>query len=104
MLKREAVITNAKLHALTHAHILGERNLQILKSELRQGEPEFDRLKQDLEALKNKPLGWEGTFRTAAEPERQRVQRTDTAIEQQLEVRTAFREHGALLQAHWVVP
>ena len=36
MLKREAVITNAKLHALTHAHILGERNLQILKSELRQ--------------------------------------------------------------------
>lgn len=63
-----------------------------------QGEPEFDRLKRELEDVKNQPRGLEGTFRTAAEMERHRAQVADAAIEEQLEVQTAFREHGARLQ------
>jgi phage shock protein A len=63
-----------------------------------QGEPEFDRLKRELEEVKNQPRGLEGTFRTAAEMERHRAQLADQAIEEQLEVQTAFREHGSRLQ------
>lgn len=48
--------------------------------------------------MKNQPRGLEGTFRTAAEMERHRAQLADAAIEEQLEVQTAFREHGARLQ------
>lgn len=66
---------------------------------LTQGEPEFERLKRELEEVKNAPRGLEGTFRTAAEMERHRAQLADAAIEEQLEVQTAFREHGARLQA-----
>ena len=51
-----------------------------------QGEPEFDRLKRELEEVKNAPRGLEGVFRTAAEMERQRAQLADAAIEEQLEV------------------
>lgn len=36
MLKREVLLTKAKLHALTHEHILRERKLRTLKSQLRQ--------------------------------------------------------------------
>lgn len=64
-----------------------------------QGEPEFERLKRELEEVKNAPRGLEGTFRTAAEMERHRAQLADAAIEEQLEVQTAFREHGARLQS-----
>ena len=39
-----------------------------------QGEPEFERLKRELEEVKNAPRGLEGTFRTAAEMERHRAQ------------------------------
>lgn len=63
-----------------------------------QGEPEFERLKRELEDVKNAPRGLEGTFRTAAEMERHRAQLADAAIEEQLEVQTQFREHGARLQ------
>ena len=63
-----------------------------------QGEPEFERLKRELEEVKNQPRGLEGTFRSAAEMERHRAQMADAAIEEQLEVQTAFREHGARLQ------
>ena len=63
-----------------------------------QGEPEFERLKMQLEEVKAQPRGLEGTFRTAAEMERHRAQLADAAIEEQLEVQTAFREHGARLQ------
>ena len=52
--------------------------------------------------MKNQPRGLEGTFRTAAEMERQRAQLADAAIEEQLEVQTAFREHGARLQVHTI--
>ena len=48
--------------------------------------------------MKNAPRGLEGTFRTAAEMERHRAQLADAAIEEQLEVQTTFREHGARLQ------
>jgi hypothetical protein len=40
----------------------------------KQGEPEFERLKRELEEVKNAPRGLEGTFRTAAEMERHRAQ------------------------------
>lgn len=63
-----------------------------------QGEPHFDQLKRDLEDVKNQPRSQEGTFRTAAERERRRAQLADAAIEEQLEVQTAFREQGARLQ------
>lgn len=56
-----------------------------------QGEPEFERLKRELEEVKNAPRGLEGTFRSAAEMERHRAQMADAAIEEQLEVQTAFR-------------
>lgn len=56
-----------------------------------QGEPEFERLKRELEDVKNAPRGLEGTFRSAAEMERHRAQMADAAIEEQLEVQTAFR-------------
>jgi hypothetical protein len=63
-----------------------------------QGEPKFERLKRELEEVKNAPRGLEGTFRSTAEMERHRAQMADAAIEEQLEVQTAFREHGAKLQ------
>jgi len=66
---------------------------------LLQGEPELDRLKRELEELKHAPRGLEGTFRSAAEMERHRHQLADAAIEEQLEVQTAFREQGAKLQS-----
>lgn len=49
--------------------------------------------------MKNAPRGLEGTFRSTAEMERHRAQMADAAIEEQLEVQTAFREHGAKLQS-----
>lgn len=64
-----------------------------------QGEPEFERLKRELEEVKNQPRGLDGTFRSAAEMERHRAQMADAAIEEQLEVQTAFREQGARLQS-----
>lgn len=66
-----------------------------------QGEPELDRLKREVEVLKHAPRSLEntGTFRTAAEMERHKHQMADAAIEEQLEVQTAFREQGAKLQS-----
>ena len=71
---------------------------------LRQGEPEFERLKRELEEVKNAPRGLEGTFRTAAEMERHRAQLADAAIEEQIEVRalpldkiTAAGEGGSIV-------
>ena len=61
-----------------------------------QGEPEFERLKRELEEVKNAPRGLEGTFRSAAEMERHRAQMADAAIEEQLEVQTAFRFYSFL--------
>ena len=74
MLHREVLLTKAKLHALNYEQAVAERKLRTLKSQLRQGEPEFERLKRELEEVKNAPRGLEGTFRTAAEMERHRAQ------------------------------
>lgn len=51
--------------------------------------------------MKHAPRSLEntGTFRTAAEMERHKHQMADAAIEEQLEVQTAFREQGAKLQS-----
>jgi hypothetical protein len=64
-----------------------------------QGEPEFDRLKRELEEVKHAHRGLEGTYRSVSEMERHRAKMADEAIEEQLEVQTAFREQGARLQA-----
>lgn len=55
-----------------------------------QGEPEFERLKRELDEVKHAPRGMDGAYRSAAEMDRHR---------HQLEVQTAFREQGARLQA-----
>ncbi len=36
LLRREALLTKAKLHALSYEHIMGERSLRTLKAQLRQ--------------------------------------------------------------------
>ncbi|GLC41576.1 hypothetical protein PLESTM_001216400 [Pleodorina starrii] len=90
MLRREALLTRAKLHYLVFEHLTQEKELRILKQALRQGEPEFERLKRELDEVKHQPRGMEGAYRSAAEMERHR---------HQLEVQTAFREQGARLQA-----
>ena len=64
-----------------------------------QGEPEFERLKRELDEVKHAHRGLDGTYRSAAEMERHRAQLADAAIEEQLEVQTAFREQGARLQS-----
>lgn len=69
-----------------------------LNEDALQGEPEFERLRRELDDVKNTPRGLEGTFRTAAEKERHRAQLADSLLEEQLEVQSAFREQGARLQ------
>ena len=39
MLKRELLLTRAKLHALTYEHIMGERKMRTYKSQLKQARP-----------------------------------------------------------------
>jgi hypothetical protein len=51
-----------------------------------------------LDEVKHAHRGLDGTYRSAAEMERHRAQLADAAIEEQLEVQTAFREQGARLQ------
>jgi len=36
MLRRELLLTRAKLHALTYEHIMGERKMRAFKSQLKQ--------------------------------------------------------------------
>mmetsp|Transcript_9701 Transcript_9701/g.26290 ORF Transcript_9701/g.26290 Transcript_9701/m.26290 type:complete len:665 (+) Transcript_9701:145-2139(+) len=98
MLRREILLTKAKLHYLVFEHLQQERTLRTYKSQLKQGEPEFDRLKRELEEVKQNHRGLDGTYRSQAEMERHRAQLADQAIEEQLEVQTAFREQGAMLQ------
>ena len=39
MLRRELLLTRAKLHALTYEHIMGERKMRTYKSQLKQARP-----------------------------------------------------------------
>lgn len=48
--------------------------------------------------MKHSHRGLDGTYRSQSEMERHRHQLADAAIEEQLEVQTAFREQGAMLQ------
>jgi hypothetical protein len=99
MLRREVLLTSAKLHFLAMEQLQADRALRSHKAQLRRGEPEFERLKRELEELKSgAPRGLEGTYRTAAEMERHRSQLADAAIEEQIEVQAAFRETGSRLQ------
>ncbi|GAX74273.1 hypothetical protein CEUSTIGMA_g1722.t1 [Chlamydomonas eustigma] len=98
MLRREALLTKAKLHCLVFEHMQQDKSVRTLKSQLKQGEPEFERLKRELDEVKNAHRGLDGTYRSAAEMERHRAQLADAAIGEQLEVQTAFREQGARLQ------
>ncbi|KAG1660965.1 hypothetical protein FOA52_005590 [Chlamydomonas sp. UWO 241] len=99
MLRREVLLTKAKLHHLVFLHLQQDATVRTLKAQLRQGEPEFERLKRELDEVKHAHRGLDGTYRSAAEMERHRAQLADAAIEEQLEVQTAFRELGARLQA-----
>lgn len=64
-----------------------------------QGEPEFERLKRELDEVKlAHQRSLDGVFRSTAEMDRHRAQLADAAIEEQLEVQTAFREQGVRLQ------
>ncbi|KAL6765006.1 hypothetical protein V8C86DRAFT_2467238 [Haematococcus lacustris] len=99
MLRRESLLTKAKLHVLLWEHINQDKQLRTWKLQLKQGEPEFERLKRELDEVKHSHRGLDGTYRSQAEMDRHRAQLADAAIEEQLEVQTAFREQGALLQA-----
>ncbi|GFH31812.1 USP domain-containing protein, partial [Haematococcus lacustris] len=96
---RESLLTKAKLHVLLWEHINQDKQLRTWKLQLKQGEPEFERLKRELDEVKHSHRGLDGTYRSQAEMDRHRAQLADAAIEEQLEVQTAFREQGALLQA-----
>ncbi|UPR04627.1 hypothetical protein HOP50_17g79710 [Chloropicon primus] len=105
MLKREGLLTEAKLYSLAHEHENCEKRLRNVRAQLRQTEPEFERLKNELEELKANPRGTisganpgEGSYRNQAEMERHRAQLQDAAIEEQIEVQSAFREQGVHLK------
>lgn len=99
VLKREALLTAAKLHFLSYEHQAAQRNLRSLTAQLRQGEPQFERLKRELDEVKAAPSrSLEGTYRTTAEMERARKQLADAAIEEQIHVQAALRQTGTRLQ------
>lgn len=57
MLKRESLLTKSKLHWLTFEHMQLDKLVRSLKTQLKQGEPEFERLKRELEELKHAQRG-----------------------------------------------
>ena len=63
-----------------------------------QGEHRSERLRRDLEDVKNQPSGLGATVHTAAEEVRHRAQLADDASEEQLKVQTAFEKHGKEMQ------
>lgn len=99
MLKREALLTSAKLHGLKLEQAASKRELRSLQAQLRAGEPQFERLKRELDELKAVPSrSLDGTYRNTAEMERHRAQLADAAIEEQISVQAAFRKIGSRLQ------
>lgn len=82
-----------------HRYFSCSKRLTALSLYLPQGEPEYERLKRELDDVKRAPRGLDSAYRSAAEMERHRAQLADAAIEEQLEVQTAMREAGAKLQA-----
>jgi hypothetical protein len=106
MLKREKLLTDSKLYALRFEQESCEKKLTGIKAQLRQAEPEFERIKRELAEMKSNPKvangangsGGDGTYRSQAEMERHRAQLQDAAIEEQLEVQTGYREQGMQLK------
>lgn len=64
-----------------------------------QGEPEFERLKKEMDDLKQTHRKMDGPFRTTHEMERHQTQAQDAQVEEQIQVQTQFREHSAKLQS-----
>ena len=99
MLKREALLTTAKIHSLKLEQATAKRELRSYQAQLRAGEPQFERLKREMEELKSAPSRpVDGTFRNAADMERHRAQLADAAIQDQMAVQAAYRKTGGRLQ------
>ena len=99
MLKREALLTLAKFHGLKLEQAASKREVRSYQAQLRAGEPQFERLKRELDELKTAPSrSLDGTYRNTAEMERHRAQLADAAIEEQIAVQAAFRKIGSRLQ------
>ena len=100
MLKREVLLTAAKLHFLALEQLFVQRKAHSLKEQLQQGEPRFERLKRELEELKSSSNGRssEGVHRHALESERQRMHMADATLEEQIKVQSALREKSVELQ------
>ena len=93
-LEREKVLTKAKLFSMKMEHQAQQRRLRSVHSQIRQLEPEHERLKAELEVLKSggRGNGDEVSFRTGAEAERHRTLAAEASIEQQMEVQAAMRK------------
>lgn len=99
VLKRETLLTSAKLHFLEFEHLQAQRTVRSLTAQLRQGEPQFERLHRELDELKaTASRSLDGSSRSATDVERARKQRGDAAIEDQIHAQTEFRQTGARLQ------
>jgi len=99
LLNREALLTAAKLHALKLEQISAKRELRSYQAELRAGEPQFERLRKELDEIKSAPSrSLDGTYRNTSEMERHRSQLADAAIEEQITAQAEFRKIGARLQ------
>jgi hypothetical protein len=70
MLRREALLTRAKLHHIEFEQLQFDRLVRTLKVQLKQGEPEFERLKREVEEVRAGGGGEEGERESACERER----------------------------------
>jgi Ubiquitin carboxyl-terminal hydrolase len=99
LLKREALLTAAKLHGLKLEQATAKRELRSYQAQLRAGEPRFERLRRDLDEMKTAPSrSLDGTYRNTSEMERHRSQLADAAIEEQITAQAEFRKIGSRLQ------
>ncbi|KAG7673994.1 hypothetical protein Ndes2526B_g02526 [Nannochloris sp. 'desiccata'] len=99
LLKREALLTAAKLHGLKLEQVTAKRELRSYQAQLRAGEPRFDRLRRELDEIKSAPSrSLDGTYRNTSEMERHRSQLADAAIEEQITAQAEFRKIGSRLQ------
>ena len=98
-LKREALLTAAKLHGLKLEQVTAKRELRSYQAQLRAGEPRFERLRRELDEMKSAPSrSLDGTYRNTSEMERHRSQLADAAIEDQMTAQAEFRKIGSRLQ------
>ena len=100
MLKRESLLTSAKLHFLALEQISMHRKSQSLKFQLQQGEPQFERLKRQLDDLKSisNARALDGNYRVTSDVDKQRIQLADSNLDEQLRVQSSLREKSVQLQ------